>query len=152
MTSSQYQKNTVEKPSLWRAKKIVILLLMLFGLYLFAIDFPFYKFFEPQSTGWILWVSYANDLIFAFAFYFFLCFGEKWLKTWQIRAFIAFVIPTLFEIGQLLYSQFFMETYASRLGMYIGSFDILDIVVQLIGVGFAVLVEQYIFARFFKNW
>lgn len=152
MTSSQYQKNMVEKPSLWRAKKIVILLLMLFGLYLFAIDFPFYKFFEPQSKGWVLWISYANDLIFAFAFYFFLCFGEKWLKTWQIRASIAFGIPTLFEIGQLLYSQFFMETYASRLGMYIGSFDILDIVVQLIGVGFAVLVEQYIFAKFFKNW
>ena len=151
MTSSQYQKNMVEKPSLWRAKKIVILLLMLFGLYLFAIDFPFYKFFEPQSTGWILWVSYANDLIFAFAFYFFLCLGEKWLKTWQLRAFIAFVILTLVEIGQLLYSQFFIETYASRLG-YIGAFDIFDIVVQLIGVGLAVLVEQYIFARFFKNW
>ena len=152
MILGQYQKNTVEKNIFWRLTKVVSLLIVLFGLYLFAVDFPFYKFFEPQSTGWILWVSYANDLIFAFAFYFFLCLGERWLKTWQIRAFIAFVIPTLFELGQLFYSQVFMETYASRLGLFIGSFDILDIVVQLIGVGLAVLVERHIFAKFFKNW
>jgi len=128
-----------------RLIKVVILLLISLGLYLFVIDFPFYVLFEPQSAGWVFWVSYATNLILPFAFYFFLCLGEPWLKTWQVRVLIAFAIPVLLEFGQLFYYRF--STAA-----YIGSFDPLDIVMEIIGVGLAVLFERKILAKLFKNW
>ena len=56
-------------------------------------------------------MSYAKDLIQPFALYFFICLGERWLKTWQSRALLAFAIPTLLEIGQGLYYQFSPSRY-----------------------------------------
>lgn len=95
-------------------------------------------------------MSYANDLILPFAFYFFLCLGERWLKTWQLQALLAFAIPALIEFGQALYpwisgSRFFADRY-------IGAFDPLDILMYVIGVGLAVIVEQLVFAKLFKFW
>ncbi len=145
MTSVHYQENMARKSIFGRLIKVVILLLISLGLYLFAIDFPIYALFEPQSAGWIFWVSYANNLILPFAFYFFLCLGEQWLKTWRVRALIAFAIPILLELGQLFYYRFSTERY-------VGSFDPLDIVMEIIGVGLAVLIERRVFAKFFKNW
>jgi glycopeptide antibiotics resistance protein len=145
MTSANYQENMAGKSNLARWVKVGILLLVLLGLYLFAIDFPFYEVFEPQSAGWIFWVSYANNLILPFALYFFLCLGERWLKTWHVRALIALAIPIVLEFGQLFYYRF----STSR---YVGSFDPLDIVMSIIGVGLAVLVERKVFAKLIRNW
>jgi glycopeptide antibiotics resistance protein len=145
MTSVHYQDNVVRKSIFGRLIKVVILLLISLGLYLFAIAFPIYVLFKPQSVGWILWISYANNLILPFAFYFFLCLGERWLKTWHVRALIAFAIPILLEFGQLFYYRF-------STGRYVGSFDPLDIVMDIIGVGLAVLIERRVFAKLFKNW
>ncbi|MCZ2122589.1 MAG: hypothetical protein LC108_10020 [Anaerolineales bacterium] len=125
---------------------------LLFCLYLFAVDFPFYKFLEPQSAGWFLWMSYANDFIFAFAFYFFLCLGERWLKTWQMRAGVAFIILTLLELAQLLYPISFVEAFImSPLRALFGNFDPFDIGAQTIGIGLAALVERHVFAKIFKD-
>jgi hypothetical protein len=145
MDSVHYQDDRVRKNMFGRLRKGVILLFISLGLYLFAMDFPFYAVFEPQSAGWIFWVSYANDLILPFAFYFFLCLGEHWLKTWQVRALIALAIPVLLEFGQLFYYRFSTERY-------VGSFDPLDIVMETIGVGLAVLIERRVLATHFRNW
>jgi hypothetical protein len=145
MASAHYQDHMIGKNRSGRWIKVVIVLFISLGLYLFATDFPFYTVFEPQSAGWVFWVSYANDLILPFAFYFFLCLGEHWLKTWQVRALIALAIPVLLEFGQLFYYRF-------PTGRYVGSFDPLDIVMEIIGVGLAVLIERRVLAPLFKNW
>ena len=127
-------------------QKIIILLTVSLGLLWFSIEFPFWKFFEPQGPGWVWWVSYFKDLIQPFAFYFFLCLGEKWiapLKTWRGRALLAFAIPTFIEIAQALYYRSPM-IYAHSL-LYIGAFDPLDILMYAIGVVLAVLVERKVF-------
>ena len=145
MSSVPYQENSASKSFPSQMAKIVILLLISLGLYTFSNSFPFYKIFEPQSTGWVLWVSYANDLIQPFALYFLLCLGERWLKTWQVRALTALAIPVLLEFGQLLYYQFAKDRY-------VGSFDPLDIVMYSLSVGLAVVVEQKVFAKALKFW
>jgi len=120
--------------------KTVILLVISLGLLWFSEQFSPTTIFESQSTGWVLWVSYAKDLIQPFAFYFFICLGERWLGTWRKRALLAFAIPTLMEFGQNLY-------YRVSSGHYVGAFDPLDIVMYAIGVGLAVVVEQKVFAK-----
>jgi hypothetical protein len=120
--------------------KIAILLMISLGLFWFSEDFSLARFFEPHtcpggrcqgSIGWVLWVSYAKDLIQPFALYFFLCLGERRLKTWQLMALLAFGIPTLLEFGQLLY-------YRVASGHYVGAFDPIDILMHAISVGLAV--------------
>jgi len=145
MTSVHDHENAPRKSAFERSIKVVVLVLISFGLYLFAIDFPVYALFEPQSAGWVLWISYANNLILPFALYFVLCLGERWLKSWRVRALLALAVPILLEFGQLFYYRFSMERY-------VGSFDSLDIVMETIGVGLAVLVERKVFAKLFKNW
>jgi hypothetical protein len=127
---------TVRSPWL----KSVILLVISLGLFWFSEDFSLVRFFEPQSIGWKLWISYAKDLMQPFALYLFLCLGEKWLKTWQVRAALAFSIPLLLEIFQFLY-------YRLAPTHYVGSFDPLDIVMYVIGIALAVVVEQLILAK-----
>ena len=145
MSSVPYQENSASKSFPSQMAKIVFLLLISLGLYTFSNTFPFYNIFAPQSTGWVLWVSYANDLIQPFALYFLLCLGERWLKTWQVRALIALAIPVLLEFGQLLYYQF-------ATGRYVGAFDPWDIVMYSLSVGLAVVVEQKVFAKALKFW
>ena len=130
-------------------QKIIILLVISLGLLWFSENFPVYRYFEPQSTGWILWVSFAKDLIQPFAFYFFLCLGQKWLPTWRSRALIAFGLPTLLEFGQVFYRAL---VYRDQL-IYMGNFDPLDILMYALGVALAVLVERKVFARlsFWEN-
>lgn len=153
MSSVPYQENTASKSTPWQLAKIAVLLFISLGLYQFTNSFPFYKILDPQSTGWILWVSYANDLLQPFAFYFFLCLGERWLKTWQVRALIALAIPVLLELGQLLYQLFYPVLYARlQIVHYFGAFDPMDIIMYATGVGLAVVLEQIVLARKLKFW
>jgi hypothetical protein len=123
-----------------RLTKTAILLVISVGLLWFSEEFSPTTIFEPQSRSWVLWVSYAKDLIQPFAFYCFICLGERWLQTWRGRALLAFAIPTLLEFGQGLY-------YQVSTGHYVGAFDPMDIIMYAIGVGLAVLVEQRVFAN-----
>ena len=145
MSSITSPKLATGKNTSGQLAKAVILLVISLGLLWFSGNFPFYRIFEPQSTGWVLWLSYAKDLIQPFAFYFFLCLGERWLKTWQVRALIAFAIPTLLEIGQGLY-------YQSTPSGYVGSFDPLDIIMYAVSVGLAIFIERKVFAKLLKFW
>jgi glycopeptide antibiotics resistance protein len=125
--------------------KIAVLLVISLGLLWFSTGVPPSLLFEPQSTGWVLWLSYAKDLILPFAFYLFICLGERWLPAWRVRALLAFTIPLLLEIGQGLY-------YRVSTGRYVGVFDPIDIMMYALGVGLAVLVEQKIFPKLLKFW
>ena len=145
MNPSAYAENTTGKIRSGRLAKAAILLVISLGLLWFSSDFPAYRLFESQSIGWQLWFSYAKDLIQPFVFYFFLCLAERWLRTWQVRALLALAVPILLEIGQGLYYQF----SPSR---YIGSFDLLDIVMYIVSVGLAVVLEQQVFAKKLKIW
>jgi len=124
-------------------QKIILLLLVSLGLLWFSEQFSPASLFEPQSTAWILWVSFAKDLIQPFAFYFFLCLGQKWLPTWRSRALIAFGLPTLLELGQIFYR---ILVYQDQL-VYMGNFDPLDILVYALGVALAALMERKLFAK-----
>jgi glycopeptide antibiotics resistance protein len=130
--------------------KVAVLLVISLGLFWLLDWFSPVSLFEPQSKGWELWMSYANDLILPFAFYFFLWLVERWLKTWQARALLAFAVPTLLEFGQGLYPWVSASRYFTD--RYVGAFDPLDILMYAIGVGLAVLVEQLIFAKLLKFW
>jgi hypothetical protein len=126
--------------------KILILVVLSLGLFWFTEEFSPPMFFEPwQGILWRLWVGYARDLIQPFAFYLFLCLGERWLKDWLQRAWVAFSIPTLLEFGQYLY-------YQVSGSHYVGVFDPWDILMYATGVGLAVLVEQQVFAKWFEFW
>jgi|SRR5215211_1399103 len=144
MYSTTHAKNMTRNLSEQLAK-IAILLVISLGLLWFSEDFFPVTLFEPQSTGWVLWMSYAKDLILPFAFYFFLCLGEKWLQTWRSRALVAFALFTLLEFGQALY-------YQVSSGHYVGSFDPLDILMYALGVGLAVIVEYRVFPKLFRFW
>lgn len=145
MNSIAYSEDAPRKTVSGRLGKAAILLVISLGLLWFSIIFPAYRFLEFESIGWKLWFSYAKDLIQPFAFYFFLCFAERWLSTWQRRALFALAIPVLLEIGQGLYYRF-------RTDRYVGAFDPLDILMYAISVGLAVLVEQQVFAKKLKIW
>lgn len=137
-------EGTITNSRRWIPKAAILLVISL-GLLWFSEDFSPITIFEPQSTGWVLWMSYAKDLVLPFAFYIFLCLGERWLTTWRARALLAFAIPTVLEFGQLLY-------YQVASGHYVGSFDPVDILMYAIGVGLAVLLEQRVFPRLFRFW
>ncbi len=143
MNSIAYPEDNIKKKFSRQLAKVAVLLIIALSLLWFSINFPFYRIFEPQSIGWVLWVSYAKDLIQPFAFYFLLCLADQWLNTWQKRALLALAVPTLLELRQALYHP---------IGQYIGAFDLLDIVMYAIGVGLAVLLERKVFAKHIKFW
>lgn len=145
MNSIPYPENTTKKNVHEKLAKAVTLLIISLGLLWFSIGVPAFLLFEPQSIGWLLWLSYANDLILPFSLYFFTCLAESWLQTWRARALLAFAIPTLLEFGQLFY-------YRVSTSHYVGSFDPFDILMYAISVGLAVITERNVFARLFKFW
>lgn len=143
MSSASQAENESRKSGRW--KKPVILLTISLGLLWFSQTISPADLLVPESTGWKLWASYAKDLIQPFAFYFFVCLGDRWLKDWRWRALLAFAVPTLLEFSQYLY-------YRGATDRYVGAFDPLDIFMYAAGVGLAVLLEQQIFARKLKLW
>lgn len=145
MHLTAHPEQTGNKSTSDRLAKAAILVSLSLGLLWFSENVSPASFFESQSTGWVLWVSYARDLIQPFAFYFLLCLGERWLRTWQTRATIALAVPLLLEIGQGSYYQFSPNRY-------IGSFDPLDIVMYSISVALAVVLEQHGFAKKLNIW
>ena len=130
--------------------KITILLFISLGIFWIAEDFRFGIYFDDESFWYKFFAGYFKDLVLPFAFYFLLCSLEQWIpsfRLWQIKALMAFLIPTLMEVGQGLYYPLFDNHLF--LG-YIGSFDLVDIVMYAISVMLAVFVERKIFINVFK--
>ena len=142
--ASRPQSHTLKNVRGLFAKTVTLLVISL-GLLWLSEGFSPATIFEPQSTAWKLWVSYAKDLIQPFAFYFFICLGERWLQTWRARALLAFAVPTLLEFGQGLY-------YRVSSSHGVGSFDPVDIVIYAVAVRLAVILDTRVFAKQFPFW
>lgn len=145
MSLAALPESGIKKNVRERLAKSAFLLIIALGLFWFSEKFSPAAIFEPGSNGWVLWMSYAKDLIQPFAFYFFICLGERWLPNWRYRALLTLAIPVLLETGQFLY-------YRISSGRYLGVFDPLDIVVYIIGVGLAVILDQKVLAKSIKFW
>ena len=93
---------------------------------------------------YLFYYSYVSDLIIPFGVYFLLCITEVNIKIFQKQyAKAAFIIgcTTLAEIQQLL------GIYA--LGI---TFDPVDILIYVLGVGIAVIFDRLLFKRFIPFW
>ena len=92
----------------------------------------------------LFYYSYVSDLIMPFGFYFLLFMNElkiKILRKWYIKAAIIIGASTLAEILQ------FLGVYA--LGK---TFDPIDILMYVLGIGAAVVFDRLIFKRFIPFW
>ncbi len=97
-----------------------------------------------NGDAYILYYSYASDLIVPFGIYFLLSINEiqfRFLRKWYVKALIIFGLASFSEILQIFGIYFLGVT-----------FDILDILMFGIGVMFAVLLDKQIFARFIPYW
>jgi hypothetical protein len=93
---------------------------------------------------YLLYYSYVSDLIIPFGVYFLLCISEltiKILQKWYVKAAFIIGITSLAEILQLL------GIYA--LGI---TFDPIDILMYVLGVGFAVIFDRLLFKRIIPFW
>ena len=93
---------------------------------------------------YLLYYSYASDLMLPFGAYFLLCINEvhiRILRKWYVKAAIIIGFTTLAEILQL------MGIYA--LGI---TFDPFDILAYMAGAGIAVLFDRFFFKRFVPFW
>ena len=91
-----------------------------------------------------LYYSYVSDLIIPFGVYFLLCINELYitiLQKWYVKAAVIIGCTTLVEILQLL------GIYA--LGI---TFDPVDILMYISGVGIAVIFDRLLFKRFIHSW
>jgi hypothetical protein len=124
------------------ALKSIISFIIPAAIFLFTNNFPAGAYLD--GIWFRLYFSYFNDLVQPFGLYFFLGLGEKYvpiLKPWRTKALIAFLIPTIMEIGQYF--------YRNEPGV---SFDWVDILAYAIGVCLAALLERGFFVRVFKSW
>ena len=93
---------------------------------------------------YLFYYSYVSDLIIPFGVYFLLCINELYIKIlqkWYVKAAIIIGFTTLAEILQLL------GIYA--LGI---TFDPVDILIYVLGVGIAVIIDRLLFKRFIPFW
>ncbi len=88
--------------------------------------------------------SYVSDLIIPFGVYFLLCIAEfniKIFRKWYVKALLIIGFTTLAEILQ------FFGIYAIGI-----TFDFMDILMYIIGVGVAVIMDRLIFKQFIPFW
>lgn len=93
---------------------------------------------------YILYYSYASDLIIPFGFYFLLVMNEtqiRLLQKWSVKTAIVFGVATFTEIMQAFDFYVFGVT-----------FDMYDILMFAIGTVIAVIFDQQILKRFVPHW
>jgi len=132
--------------------KILILLAIPLGIYLFIENFPPGYYLDQRDLPYKLYVSFFNDLALPFGLYFILCLLEKLiprLKPWQVKTFLVFLLPASIEIGQLIYQKLDLARVFNTYG---GAFDPLDLVAYTTGGLLAALLERQVFAKYFKFW
>jgi len=97
-----------------------------------------------SGKSYLLYYSFASDMIIPFGMYFLLSINEiqiRFLRKWQTKAIIVFGISTFTEIMQAFGIYFLGVT-----------FDLIDILMFGIGVTVAVLFDKQIFDRFIPFW
>ena len=91
-----------------------------------------------------LYYSYASDIIMPFGIYFLLCINQlyiKFLQKWYVKAAILIGLTSLVELLQ------FFGIYA--LGI---TFDPVDILAYIAGVGLAVFFDRLVLSKLMKTW
>lgn len=93
---------------------------------------------------YILYYSYVSDLIIPFGVYFLLCINDlhiRILRKWYVKAALIIGVTAVAEILQLF-------------GIYaIGiTFDPVDILIYVSGVGVAVVFDRLLFRRIIPFW
>jgi hypothetical protein len=97
-----------------------------------------------EGRWYDLYYSFFSDLVLPFACYFMLSADEIWipiLRRWEVKAAIAFLIPSIAETCQY----FGIPVLGS-------TFDLLDYLMYGIGAMSAVLVDTQVFSRVFGFW
>ena len=97
-----------------------------------------------SGKSYLLYYSFASDMIIPFGMYFLLSINEvqiRFLRKWQTKAIIVFGISTFTEIMQAFGIYFLGVT-----------FDLIDILMFGIGVAVAVFFDKQIFERFIPYW
>ena len=92
----------------------------------------------------ILYSSYASDFMLPFGMYFLLCISElniPYLHKWYLKAGLILGITTLLEMLQ------YFGIYA--LG---STFDPIDLIAYIAGVGLAVFFDRVVFKQLIPNW
>lgn len=93
---------------------------------------------------YVLYYSFASDLVLPFGSYFLLVMNERslpFLRKWQTKGLIVFGAMTLSEILQIFDIYFFGVT-----------FDPLDFVMFATGTLIAIVFDKVIFQKWFPIW
>lgn len=93
---------------------------------------------------YILYYSYASDILVPISFYFLLCMNDiqvRFLRNWYTKALIVFLLATFTEIMQAF-------------GIYMlgVTFDIVDIIMFAIGVSVAAFLDVQIFEKIIPGY
>jgi hypothetical protein len=97
-----------------------------------------------NGKAYILYYSYASDIMIPIGFYFLLCINDqsiRILQKWYIKAILIFGLATITEILQAF------DIYL--LGV---TFDPLDIFMFAIGILIAVFLDKYLFEKLVPNY
>lgn len=93
---------------------------------------------------YLLYYSYASDIIIPFGIYFLLCIDELYIKIlgkWYVKVAIILGFTTFAEILQFFGIYALGETY-----------DPIDILAYAVGVGSAAIFDKLVFSRFIPFW
>ena len=93
---------------------------------------------------YILYYSYASDILLPIGFYFLLCLNDvnfRLLRNWYVKALIVFLLATFTEIMQAF-------------GIYMlgVTFDVIDILMFGIGVLLAAILDVQVFDRLIPGY
>lgn len=97
-----------------------------------------------SGNAYVLYYSFASDIMIPFGAYFLLTMNEvhlKFLRKWYVKAIIVFSVMTFSEIMQYFGIYFFGVT-----------FDVLDILMYGLGSLLAALFDQQVLARWVPHW
>lgn len=97
-----------------------------------------------SGDAYILYYSYASDIMLPFGAYFMLCMNEiqlQFLRKWYVKAMIVFAAMTFSEVLQYFGIYFFGVT-----------FDWLDILMYGIGALAAAFLDKLILERLLPAW
>jgi len=97
-----------------------------------------------NGDAYILYYSYASDIMIPIGFYFLLCINDlkkPFLREWYVKALLVFGVTTFTEIMQAF-------------GIYMlgVTFDIFDILMFGIGVLIAAFLDKVVFERMIPNY
>ncbi len=113
-------------------------------LILIALVFTFRVGSYLDDQWYILYQSYAADILVPIAAYFMLCMNDHqfyFIHKWYLKAIIAFIVMTTSEVLQYFDIYFFGVT-----------FDPIDILMYAFGVLLASFIDRIVLTKIFFKW